>query len=740
MPNKTCTSNVRYIHGFSYIAFFSILAQNQFFLKKFTIALLACVLAGNLHAQNIRMKEHRILPVFQRFESAADLRSPEECLSYLHKTYQLGNDMTFRHLRTDKDNMGMEHIRYAQWCHGRVVEGAVLILHVRNNQVISCNGDLFPVNNPATVPALTESAALTKALDVFQATEYAWDHNAFNKKQERTLPKGELVWAPEKGNATKGNFSLAWKFDIYALKPLRRACVYVDAVDGHIIWEQNKLMDMHSRGTAYTKYSSMRQMVTDSTAPNYFQLFDETRGTGIHTLDMQNSTSDSYDFINTTNTWTDTAGTRGAEYDVHWGLQRIYDYYDSTHGRNSFDNLGSEIDGYVHFDVNFANAFWDGQEIVFGDGDLSVGMRPLTSLDIIGHEFTHAVTQYSANLNYEYESGALNESFSDIFGKTIEKKYKPSTFTWYIGKEIFNDGSIMRNMSNPRTGQAPDTYGGTYWYTGTDDEGGVHTNSNVQNYWYYILTTGKTGTNDLNHSYSVTGIGFDKAAAIVYRSLTNYLTPFSEYSDARMYSIEAAEDLFGKCSNEVIQTTNAWYAVGVGNKFPSANVVTASANALPASVAAREYVQLQSTSTHATSVQWFTDGALTSSKVSDSCKFSTTGSHQIVLVAANSMCTDTLKRSIQVTPGLAIPRIGAQPAFSVYPNPASGYFVLEGNSSNNGIQYILTDVSGKAVISNHASGKAYKEYVSVRQLPSGIYTLTVRDGEQTNAVQIVIRN
>src|SRR5262249_49114357 len=128
-------------------------------------------------------------------------------------------------------------------------------------------------------------------------------------------------------------------------------------------------------------------------------------------------------------------------------------------------------------------------------------------------------------------------------------------------------GTGIRNMANPGTFGDPDTYGTGNWYTGTGDNGGVHWNSGVQNFWFYLLSQGGTGSNDYGNAYSVTGIGMTDAAAIAFRNLTVYLGANSQYTDARFYAIVAAEDLFGACSQQVISTTNAWHAVGVGNTF-----------------------------------------------------------------------------------------------------------------------------------------------------------------------------
>jgi hypothetical protein len=161
----------------------------------------------------------------------------------------------------------------------------------------------------------------------------------------------------------------------------------------------------------------------------------------------------------------------------------------------------------------------------------------------------------------------MNEGFSDIFGTAIEFYAKGAGGNWLIGENI---GAAFRNMSNPNQFSQPDTYLGTFWATGTADNGGVHTNSGVLNFWFYLLSAGGSGTNDIGSAYTVTGIGIDEAAAIAYRTNTFYLTASSNYANARTFAIQAATDLYGAGSQEVISTTNAWYAVGIGAAYSTA--------------------------------------------------------------------------------------------------------------------------------------------------------------------------
>jgi bacillolysin len=184
------------------------------------------------------------------------------------------------------------------------------------------------------------------------------------------------------------------------------------------------------------------------------------------------------DFTNATTTWNNT-NTNLDQYatDAHWGAEVTWDFYDSLFNRNSVDNAGQKLLSYVHYDLDYVNANWDGTHMNYGDGDPSLGYTPLTAIDITGHEISHGVTQFTANLVYQDEPGALNEGFSDCMGVAIRQFGRnPSVMDWLIGNEI--GGTPFRNMANPNQYGDPDTYGGTNWHApGGTDNGGVHQNS-----------------------------------------------------------------------------------------------------------------------------------------------------------------------------------------------------------------------------------------------------------------------
>jgi len=264
--------------------------------------------------------------------------------------------------------------------------------------------------------------------------------------------------------------------------------------------------------------------------------------------------------------------------DVHWGMEKTYDFYLNVFSRNSFDGNGSIIKQYVNPKImngsygypNNASAFGVPYNFMsYGMGDGSV-YKPLVGLDIEGHEFTHLVINNNGNggLTYQAESGALNESFADIFGTCVEF-YSNVNPDWLIGEDVMIGQAYMRSMSNPNSGKtpAPDTYKGQYWVNTSSayDKGGVHFNSGVQNFWFYLLCQGGSGLNDLYNAYYVTGIGITQAREIAYRNLTNYLTPSATFMDAYNGSLQAAQDLYGNPSTQYTAVRQAWYAVGIGN-------------------------------------------------------------------------------------------------------------------------------------------------------------------------------
>lgn len=517
----------------------------------------------------LRFKDFSTIPNFIRFKEGSEIPF-NKLENWLSSFYN--NDVKFglKLLNSDKDKLGFVHYRYQQTINNIPVKLSMYIVHVKNDKIVSMNGELLNISMTPSTTSLSESNALTKALNFVGATKYKWEipseeeHLKLEQNDANATyyPLGKLTYINKNG-ALSNELKLAYSFNIYAQKPLSRQEIYVDANSGEILWSENKLLNIDEVGTAATGYSGTQTMTSDKVGAGSYRLQETGRGLGVRTFNCATTTTyGTTDFTNGTNVW-NLAGVDKYATDAHWGAEMTYDYYSLKHGRNSIDNAGFRLDSYVHYDLNFGNAFWDGQRMTYGDG--GSGNSPFTALDIAGHEITHGLTTFTADLVYQDESGALNESFSDIFGVSVEFVARPGNANWLMGEDL---GFTIRNMSNPNALGDPDTYFGTNWAAlGGGDNGGVHTNSGVQNYWYYLLTTGGSGTNDLGHAYTVNGLGLDLAGQVAFRNLTVYLTTSSQYADARFFSIQSAVDLFGACTPQVQSVTNAWYAVGVGSIY-----------------------------------------------------------------------------------------------------------------------------------------------------------------------------
>ena len=455
--------------------------------------------------------------------------------------------------------------------------------------------------------------------------------DAAREMDNYTKPTGELVILPDFNSgrdvADINSYKLAYKFDMFATNPMSRGDLYIDANTGQALFynaiikhastfghvgETPAIVETEEEyckrienedffavvsGTAATRYSGSRTIETRLSGSNYIL---EDLGRDVYTRDALNQApgntypyvSNYSQFTDNDNNWTaaehNNAAKDDAALDAHWGAMMTYDYWQTQHSRDSYNGSGAQIRSYVHVDNNYDNAFWNGSVMSYGDGSSNGNegngyFDALTSIDVAAHEIGHAVTTFTANLAYQRESGGLNEGFSDIWGAAVEHFAKgngsdtnPSAAVWLIGDEIDrrSGSAALRSMSNPTSLGQPDTYGGTYWQnpncgtpTNSNDYCGVHTNSGVLNYWFYLSVVGGNGTNDIGNAFSVAGIGMTKSAAIAYRTLNNYLSANSTFANARTGAIQAAIDLYGAGGAEEQAVTNAWHAVGVGAAY-----------------------------------------------------------------------------------------------------------------------------------------------------------------------------
>jgi Zn-dependent metalloprotease len=495
-------------------------------------------------------------------------------LDNIHTYLGIPAEFTFTEQESNIDQLGMRHRFLQQYYQGTPLEELGYRAHEKAGFMTSVNGKAVRDIKLDMRVTLSEAQAFQRAVQYTHTQD-----NTVRSGKKLIVSKG-FSYAPE-------SFVMAWQFDI-DVSLIERWRVSIDANTGQLVNKVSLVnsckhepakkavsrtprttpagvLPPYATGTALTSYYGT-QTIQVNKEGNGSRLDGQTEHGGrINTLDFRNGPIiilllgfpyTPSDFYDGDNTYTDAYQKPAVS--VQWAAEQAYEYYFQKHNRNSFDNNGGKITNYVHVDVGLDNAFWTGRLLAFGDGSNN---NPLVELDVVSHELTHGVTQYEAGLTYYNESGALNESFSDIMGKAIEFHTFGDTATWQLGRRHSSGG--LRDFSNPNLKDQPDTYAGDLWYTGDGDNGGVHYNSGVQNFWFYLLCKGGSGVNDRQQSYTINAIGMEAAVNIAYRNLTEYLTSSADYLDSRIGSMLAAADLYGKNSTIYQQVDKAWDAVGV---------------------------------------------------------------------------------------------------------------------------------------------------------------------------------
>jgi hypothetical protein len=358
---------------------------------------------------------------------------------------------------------------------------------------------------------------------------------------------------------------------IYCPSINKRLEYFVEAHTGKILNQRNTIcsVDGPKTATANDLNGVSRTVNTYQKGATFFMLDvsrpmfngvitglpDEPVG-GVLTIDMNNTFGDNAVFNHITtsnNVWSNTKAIS-----AHFNSGVAYEYFRTKHDRNSIDGVG----GTVYAIINVAdpetgqamdNAFWNGKLMCYGNGN--VAFKPLAgSIDVAGHEMTHGVVQNTANLEYQGESGAINESMADIFGTMMDPA------DWLIGEDVvktavFPSGAL-RSLEDPHNGGTNLSHAGfqprhmNEKYTGSEGNGGVHINSGIPNHAFF------------KYAEAITR---DKAAQVFYKALDDYLTKSSQFIDLRLAVIKAAGDLFGTGSNEVTQAGIAFDAVGITN-------------------------------------------------------------------------------------------------------------------------------------------------------------------------------
>ena len=413
-----------------------------------------------------------------------------------------------------------------------------------------------------TKPKITKEQALQIAVKDLQTKTTITEFTSAQKKLlEYDAPQIDTVILDDKKSFTK--YSLAYHIII---RPnfIDEWYYFVNAENGSIIKKYNNTKaDGPATATATDLKGVSRTINTYLEKGVYYMvdasetMFNASNFEGIiHIVDAQNTTGDKYvEVTSANNTWNNPKAVS-----AHYNGQQAYLYYKNTFNRNSVNGTGGSLISFINVanadGSSMDNAYWNGKFMYYGNGNVLIKPSP-AALDVAAHEMTHGVIQYTANLEYLGESGAINESMADIFGAMVDRA------NWYMGEDIalpkYLPSGRLRDLSNPHNGS---TAGNIAWqpnhtnemYLGTDDHGGVHTNSGISNYAYYLLATAITK---------------EKAEKIYYRALTTYLTKSSQFVDLRIAIEQSTKDLYGDNTNELTQVKKAFDAVGIYEDQPT---------------------------------------------------------------------------------------------------------------------------------------------------------------------------
>ncbi len=431
-----------------------------------------------------------------------------------------------------KDADGTEYVRYDRTYNGLPVVGGDLIVKRKGATVggaitVTYNRGVKSVGVP-TKPTLSQSAALTTA--------------AKTAKFKATGNKGSLVVF-----VTPTKPVLAYDVVTTGVKADQTPSVlhsYIDAKSGAVLAQTDEI----KTGTGNSMYSGTVSIGTSGS----YSMTDPSRG-GNYTTDLNGATSGTgTTFTDPDDTWGNgaTSNRQTAGVDAHYGSQLTWDYYKNVHGRNGIFNNGQGARSRVHYGNAYVNAFWDGTQMTYGDG--AGNARPLTSIDVAGHEMSHGVTEATANLNYFGDAGGLNESTSDIFGTAVEFSANNSSDPgdYLIGEKINinGNGTPLRYMDKPsKDGRSYDCWSSAVG--GADP----HYSSGPLNHWFYLASegTGSKVIGGVTHSSTacngatIAGVGRDVAAKVWYRTLSTKLSSGSTYKDAREGAITSAKELYG---------------------------------------------------------------------------------------------------------------------------------------------------------------------------------------------------
>ncbi|HJZ39351.1 MAG TPA: M4 family metallopeptidase [Bacteroidales bacterium] len=468
---------------------------------------------------------------------------------------------TFEIISAHTDRLGVTHIRTIQRYKGIRIYGSESILHA-DSETERYTGSFHTVGEDISLTTVYDAAGALKQVteDLKRITVYRDLSSGEKELLNYGLPRCEQVIYrnPDKKHV------LAWEIEI---RPniIEQWKYYIHARTGKIILKYNMTATDGPATASAVDLNGITRTVDTYLEEGLYYLVNasedmfnpEAQDGMIITLDANNTSTVDLNYSDVTsvnNTWNNPSAVS-----AHFNATTTYRYLKDTHGRNSLNDLGGNIISFVNVTEDdgssMENAFWNGQAAFYGNG--GPHFEPLAgALDVAAHELGHGVVSNTANLEYYGQSGALNESFADIFGAMVDRE------DWLMGEDITKTSYIptgaLRDMADPHNSGTSSDY---YWqpkhiseiYLGDRDNGGVHINSGIGNYAYYLYATAITK---------------DKAEQVYYRALSEYLTKTSLFIDLRIAVIQSAADLYGSGSQEVAKAEEVFDAVGIREEDP----------------------------------------------------------------------------------------------------------------------------------------------------------------------------
>ncbi len=469
-----------------------------------------------------------------------------------------------RAMRVKKDELGMTHVRFAQVLRGVPVMGAELLVH------FAPDGAVVTVDSTQVASlAVLEGVRLSPSLSAAQAAAAATAHfRASRTGALRETEVAEPTLVIRARDATGGALAaakLGYHFEVRddRVDSMARVQYTIDAQSGAVLEAYDDLETVIATGKGVLGDAKAFQVAPQGGA---YQMLDTTRTpAGIRTYTAANSQALPGNPVTANvldNAWDASASAApGSAVDAHAYAGAVYDFYKTAVARSGIDGQSGAIVSTVHYGTRFNNAFWNGRQMVYGDGDGLIYRGLAGGADVVAHELTHGVTQSESALEYQNQPGALNEALSDIFAAFFEASVAPDPVkNWQVGEAI-GVGGPLRDMAHPaQVSRLPQPTHMCEFLNITQDNGGVHLNSGIVDNAAYLMVQG--GVNDHSHLVVPRGLGVAQGVKLWYRVATHYLMATSDFKAAADATRSAARDL-GFTEEEMGLIEGAWVAVGV---------------------------------------------------------------------------------------------------------------------------------------------------------------------------------